>query len=63
MIKTFIQVAKNMFLPEQKIALGRWGTIYNNRLVNSRVDRSNEDHCGPCGLYAIEKKKELEKKK
>ncbi len=60
---TLIAVIKNARLPDhRKIQLGRWGAISNNILLNLRIDRSNEDHCGPCGQYAIEKQKELEKK-
>ena len=23
--------------------------------MNTKIDLSNEDHCGPCGQYALEK--------
>jgi hypothetical protein len=23
--------------------------------MNNKIDLSNEDHCGPCGQYALEK--------
>ena len=62
-INTLIAVIKNTQLPDhKKIQLGRWGAISNKIILNLRIDRSNEDHCGPCGQYAIEKQKELEKK-
>ena len=33
------------------LPLGRWNIIYDER-VSHRVERANEDHCGPCGqLY------------
>ena len=36
--------------------LGRW-TIENcNVQMNRKIDLSNEDHCGPCGQYLLEKK-------
>ena len=35
--------------------LGRWNIDYCNVKVNHKVDLSNEDHCGPCGQYALTK--------
>jgi hypothetical protein len=35
--------------------LGRWGLDYCKIKLNQKVDLSNEDHCGPCGKYALEK--------
>jgi len=35
--------------------LGRWNIDYCNKKVNNKIDLSNEDHCGPCGQYAISK--------
>lgn len=57
-VRTFIAVVKNFRLPDQKISLGRWNTIYKNNEINTRVDLSNEDHCGPCGQYALQQQKE-----
>ena len=34
----------------QKIPLGRWATCQSKN-TNLVVDYSNEDHCGPCGMY------------
>jgi hypothetical protein len=31
--------------------------------MNKKIDLSNEDHCGPCGEYALEKTKEIKKDK
>jgi hypothetical protein len=33
---------------EQKVPLGRWGINNCQNKVNTKVDLSNEDHCGPC---------------
>tara|TARA_Y100000816_G_C26029906_1_gene539110 strand:+ start:506 stop:697 length:192 start_codon:yes stop_codon:yes gene_type:complete len=63
MIKIVYNVIRNSFKPDVKIRLGRWGAITDNMALDLRIDRSNEDHCGPCGQYAIEKQKELQKKK
>ena len=34
--------------------LGRWGLDYCHTKLNQKIDLSNEDHCGPCGQYAID---------
>ena len=57
-VQTFITVVKNFRLPDQKISLGRWNTVYKSNHVNTRVDLSNEDHCGPCGQYALQQQNE-----
>ena len=31
--------------------LGRWNIDYCNKKINRKVDLSNVDHCGPCGLH------------
>jgi len=33
---------------EQKVPLGRWGINTCQNKINTKVDLSNEDHCGPC---------------
>ena len=30
--------------------------------MNQKIDLSNEDHCGPCGQYALEKRDVLKDK-
>ncbi len=35
--------------------LGRWRIENCKTQMNHKVDLSNEDHCGPCGQYALEK--------
>jgi hypothetical protein len=37
--------------------LGRWRIENCNTQMNHKIDLSNEDHCGPCGQYALEKVK------
>ena len=32
--------------------IGRWKIDYCNSKINTKIDLSNEDHCGPCGQYA-----------
>jgi len=33
--------------------LGRWNIENCSKKLDTKVDLSNEDHCGPCGQYAI----------
>lgn len=35
--------------------LGRWKIENCNKTINNKIDLSNEDHCGPCGQYVLEK--------
>ena len=45
-----------MFKEDKKI-LGRWNIESCNTKINNKIDLSNEDHCGPCGQYILEKSK------
>lgn len=46
-----------------KPVLGRWGTECDSKQMNTRIDLANEDHCGPCGNYSLEKTNEISSKK
>lgn len=35
--------------------LGRWNIEYCSKKLDTKIDMSNEDHCGPCGQYGIVK--------
>ena len=35
--------------------LGRWRNETCPKKMNQKIDLSNEDHCGPCGQYALGK--------
>jgi len=44
------------FIPKDPIKpLGRWSNEYCDVKTSQKVDLSNEDHCGPCGQYALSK--------
>jgi hypothetical protein len=44
------------FFPKQPIKpMGRWNNEYCDVKTSQKVDLSNEDHCGPCGQYALSK--------
>jgi len=51
-ITTIIQKLLPKELPKP---VGRWNIDYCNKKLNSKIDLSNEDHCGPCGQYALTK--------
>ena len=42
--------------------VGRWRIENCNKQMNNKIDLSNEDHCGPCGQYALEKTKIINNK-
>lgn len=63
MFSTIVNVIRNSFLPETRISLGRWNTAYTSSTINTKVDMSNEDHCGPCGQYRMEKSKTINPEK
>ena len=51
----FISNIIKRFAKDDKKILGRWNIDYCDKKMNNKVDMSNEDHCGPCGQYALEK--------
>lgn len=53
-----ISVVKRIAKPSvPKPIYGRWGTEYDRNQLDTRIDLANEDHCGPCGSYALTKEK------
>jgi len=51
----FIKSIIQKFIREDKKVLGRWNMEYCDKKINNKIDLSNEDHCGPCGQYALDK--------
>ena len=43
-------LSKDMIKP-----VGRWKIENCDKKMNLKIDLSNEDHCGPCGQYVLEK--------
>lgn len=61
-MKKVIESIKNIFnriTNEKKIVLGRWSINYSNNSINKKIDSGNEDHCGPCGQYDLNKIKNI----
>ena len=53
----FIKSIIQKFIKEDKKILGRWNIEYCDKKMNNKIDLSNEDHCGPCGQYILDKTK------
>jgi len=62
-MKYIITIIKKFFPKEIPKHLGRWKIENCNSVINNKIDLSNEDHCGPCGQYALEKIKLINNKK
>jgi len=57
-MNTYIRnIIKRIFPKELPKPLGRWKVENTNKQMNHKIDLSNEDHCGPCGQYALSKTK------
>lgn len=54
-MKYVINIIKKIFQKELPKPTGRWRIEQSNTQINSKIDLSNEDHCGPCGQYALTK--------
>ncbi len=54
-MKYIINKLKKIFKHEEKILLGRWRISYCSKKIGDRVDLANEDHCGTCGEYILDK--------
>ena len=52
---SIINIIKNLIPKELPKPVGRWKVEECNIKMNNKIDLSNEDHCGPCGQYALEK--------
>ena len=57
-IKSIIQkfIRNEKIIVNKKKVLGRWNIEYCDKKINNKIDLSNEDHCGPCGQYILDKK-------
>ena len=48
-------IIKKLMTKDLPKPVGRWRVENCNTQLNNKIDLSNEDHCGPCGQYALEK--------
>jgi hypothetical protein len=52
----FLAVIIQKLMPKElPKPVGRWSIEHCNIKMNYKIDLSNEDHCGPCGQYALTK--------
>jgi hypothetical protein len=54
-MKYITAIIRKILPKELPKPVGRWNIEYCNTKVNQKIDLSNEDHCGPCGQYALTK--------
>ena len=54
-MKNIINIVRMLLPKEIPKPVGRWRIENCNTQLNHKIDLSNEDHCGPCGQYALEK--------
>jgi len=54
-MKFVINLVKRILSKEKPKVMGRWTTESCHTKINNKIDLSNEDHCGPCGKYALTK--------
>jgi hypothetical protein len=54
-MKYILSIIKKIIPRESVKPLGRWNIEYSNIIMNTKIDLANEDHCGPCGQYAVSK--------
>ncbi len=51
----YIVLIRNIVSKEAPKPLGRWNMENCRTKIKQKIDLSNEDHCGPCGQYALTK--------
>ena len=54
-MKYIITIIKRCISKELPKPVGRWRTENCKEQLNRKIDLSNEDHCGPCGQYVLDK--------
>lgn len=62
-MKYIITIIKNLLPKEVRKPVGRWRIENCNSTMDHKIDLSNEDHCGPCGQYTLEKIKLMDTEK
>jgi hypothetical protein len=54
-MKFILSIIRDILPKELPIYLGRWRIDYCNVKINNTVNLANEDHCGSCSQYALDK--------
>lgn len=58
-MKLLTTLKNKLFTKQPIILLGRWNIDYCDKKMNHKIDLSNEDHCGPCGQYILNKSQNI----
>ena len=53
--KQVMMILSNLVKKDEKKILGRWNLESCDKKMNHKIDMSNEEHCGPCGQYILDK--------
>jgi len=53
-----LKFIRRLLPKENPKPVGRWNIDNCNKKMDAKIDLSNEDHCGPCGQYALTKQLE-----
>lgn len=53
--KSFTRLLQNVLGPSAPQPVGRWQVDHCRQKLDHKVDMSNEDHCGTCAQYALQK--------
>ena len=53
----FITRIIDKIIKQDKHMLGQWNIEHCDKKMNIKIDLSNEDHCGSCGEYMLNKRK------
>jgi hypothetical protein len=54
-MKYFTNLFRSLVVKDIPKPLGRWNIEYCKMKLKNKIDLSNEDHCGNCGKYALDK--------
>jgi len=60
-MKFILSIIRNIIPKEIPISLGRWKIEYCNVKINNTVKLANEDNCGSCSQYSLDKIKFFQK--
>ncbi len=58
-MKRLIELMKCKFNKSAVKQLGRWNLEYSDAKITNKIELSNEDHCGLCNDYILNKRKTM----
>ena len=57
-----LSIIRNIIPKKIPTYLGRWKIDYCNVKINNTIKLANEDHCGSCSQYSLDKINDINKK-